>query len=197
MTERLKLLNSYVNKLKRRETINKRNDDLYPFINGFAESRQFKTNIPKVNIDEKMIQDIKFKKSSRKIKEFPQDLIRKMIESNDISSIQLCLKSFPKFFVFPLSSDYTPFVNDFDTLKFLVDNQIISKLNIKNCRCLYMNFDKRYFQFLFENNENNLGKLKKFAGNLKKLPNITFSHLIIFGSNHLRNSKIYSKTILH
>jgi hypothetical protein len=156
MTERLKLLNSYVNKLKRREIINRRNDDLYPFINCFAESRPSKTNIPKVNVDEKMIQDIKFKKSSRKLKEFPQDLIRKMIESNDISSIQICLKSFPKFFVFPLSSDYTPFVNDFDTLKFLVDNQIISKINIKNCRCLYMNFDKKYFQYLFENNENNL-----------------------------------------
>ena len=96
MAERLKLLNSYVNKLKRREYINKRNDDLYPFINNFSESRPSKTNIPKVNIDEKMIQDIKFKKSSRKIKEFPQDLIRKMIESNDISSIQLCLKLFPK-----------------------------------------------------------------------------------------------------
>ena len=76
MTERLKLLNSYVNKLKYREIINKRNDDLYPFINDFSESKPSRTNIPKVNVDKKMIQDIKFKKSSRKIKEFPQDLIR-------------------------------------------------------------------------------------------------------------------------
>ena len=121
-----------------------------------------------------------------------------MIESNDISSMQMCLKSFPKFFVFPLSFDYTPFVNDFDTLKFLVDNQIISKLNIKNCRCLYMNFDKRYWNYLFENNENNLGcNFQIAAGNLKKLPNIIFLHLIIFGSNYSINSGIYSKTILH